>query len=420
MDAASSTSTHSERTPDSSILDASQMEALVESVARQVASKLLLESKSNRDDAAAVSRDIQDIAKETVAEMKKNDSGKTGDQQESPAEPSRREEEPASKSLGPDRLKDDSSANNANNTVAGRPLPSSVLHDECDGVGHDDLMDANFWNADFLQVTAQLDNLASSKTFFSLRHCRQMSEYMDAQERRHEEREAHQRDTSEPMADNNNDNASAASDVSGLTGVGTTLLVEPSSSRRTRTVHFTDKVHFSTVTVREYSPMLDDNPGCASSGGPTLSIDWDYQEMDPLPVDIYESKRPKRRRTMVPLDRKRRTKRVQAWGYSPVEIAAAVRSVNKIQHQRRQTINNLHVQGVEEAVEKVRKKVQKVFQRRRRNNQSKMYASLEDGSDDNSWNASRHSATSRSTTASSLRSPKVARPVDSGPFKIEI
>jgi len=54
-------------------------------------------------------------------------------------------------------------------------------------------------------------------------------------------------------------------------------------SETTHTAESTEapKVRFSTITIREYPRILDDNPACSS--GPAFSIDWCYYQHPPGP-----------------------------------------------------------------------------------------------------------------------------------------
>jgi hypothetical protein len=121
-------------------------------------------------------------------------------------------------------------------------------------------------------------------------------------------------------------------------------------------------VSFTSVEIRFYNPCLGDNP--AVSCGPSLSIDWDF---DPsivanMSINEYETKRPPRRRELaMVMTREAREEIVRNIGATKQEIAEHVRQMIKIKNQRRQTANNLPVSNVEEAVERARRKVGKVF-----------------------------------------------------------
>jgi hypothetical protein len=54
-------------------------------------------------------------------------------------------------------------------------------------------------------------------------------------------------------------------------------------------------VNFATIAIREFARALGDNP--ATTNGPPLALDWDYEDLGPLSVDEYERTRPPRRIT---------------------------------------------------------------------------------------------------------------------------
>jgi hypothetical protein len=54
-------------------------------------------------------------------------------------------------------------------------------------------------------------------------------------------------------------------------------------------------VNFDTITIREFARALGDNP--ATTHGPPLSLDWDYEDVVTISVDDYEKSRPPRRIT---------------------------------------------------------------------------------------------------------------------------
>jgi len=435
MDAVSTTgsSTYSDLTEDktaAALLDPQQMETLVESIAQQVASKLLL-----ADGAESASSD--EIVKQTVAKLM---------QQAQPTEASKAPltpppaakpvatvpsiSIPASPLATDDQQQQDKNSEHKedDNDDIEDVRRSFQSQQSCDSVGmsvgslynEEVLNDTNFWNADFLQATAQLDNLSPLKKTarpFSLKQCRQLSAYMDAKEQEEEEEEEVGLQEIEEGDDDDDDDASEISDVSGLTGVFTAP--DAAASPRRSSIKHNNKssslplaqrsptvVTFTHVTVREYEQILGDNPSC-STGGPTLAIGWRYQEFDAIDVHMYESSRIGRLRwDKLLLDRQTRTRLVQKLGYSETQIAAAVRSVNKVKHHRKQTINNLHAQGMEEAVESVGRRVKELFQRKGKN--KKNGVKLQDGQtydSSNAFSSSRHLVTSSklSSQGSSLR-----------------
>ena len=119
-------------------------------------------------------------------------------------------------------------------------------------------------------------------------------------------------------------------------------------------------VTFSEVQVRQYERILCENPAC--SAGPSIGIGWRFVEQNPLHVDEWEGKNRKgRSQSELLLSRASREKLIRKLGYSERDIAAAVRELNKVRALRRQTVNNLGAQKMEEAVESVRSKVKSIL-----------------------------------------------------------
>jgi hypothetical protein len=119
-------------------------------------------------------------------------------------------------------------------------------------------------------------------------------------------------------------------------------------------------VSFNHIQVRYYERVLDMNP-CTSSG-PSVGLGWQYFEPPHMKtVDEVERSLPDRRVGPIPLPRHVREDIIRELGYSQKEVARAIRISIKTKHQRRQTINNLSSQKVEEIVEKSRKKVKKIL-----------------------------------------------------------
>lgn len=94
------------------------------------------------------------------------------------------------------------------------------------------------------------------------------------------------------------------------------------------------KVNFQDITIREYYQTMGDNP--AVSYGAPIQLDWDYEEQEPLDLDIYEAYRGKRRNNkemhLNYIQRKALLK--YKFGYSEEEIEEAQRGVSKIHKQR--------------------------------------------------------------------------------------
>jgi hypothetical protein len=97
-------------------------------------------------------------------------------------------------------------------------------------------------------------------------------------------------------------------------------------------------VSFDRIEIREYSLCLGNNP--ATTHGPPLSIDWDYNEAGTFQVDDYETTRPPRRisksmivpgfvREEILLDQTDATKK---------QVNATITAVQADRHRRQMTI----------------------------------------------------------------------------------
>lgn len=122
------------------------------------------------------------------------------------------------------------------------------------------------------------------------------------------------------------------------------------------------KVSFSTVEVRHYERILGDNPGVSS--GPPLSIGWNYYDDRTVrvPVDEYEYyQNPCQDESDMLLSRYERESILESLGYSEKAVARAIRQNYKLKRNRRQTVNNLPVMGIEEAIETAKKSLCKIL-----------------------------------------------------------
>jgi hypothetical protein len=143
--------------------------------------------------------------------------------------------------------------------------------------------------------------------------------------------------------------------------------VVPPSPNRT-------KVSFSTVEVRHYERILGDNPGVSS--GPPLSIGWNYYDDKTIRVSVdeyeYYQSRCQDESDMV-LSRYERENILEALGYSEKEVARAIRQNYKLKRNRRQTVNNLPVIRIEEAVETAKKSLLKILPGKKRRSSKNLY-----------------------------------------------
>jgi hypothetical protein len=176
------------------------------------------------------------------------------------------------------------------------------------------------------------------------------------------------------------DDDSVLSDISGLTGVfsdfpegrrpdkqtqsssikmkhelGTVpnSIVATKSKPKSKNPIVSYSLRFDKVMVRNYEQILSDNPACAT--GPSIGLGWEFVEQD-NDIEDWEMERGRLRcSSELRMKRDQREKLLRDLGYTERNIAAAVRAGHKIRCQRRQTVNNLKVSKIEEAVETARR-----------------------------------------------------------------
>jgi hypothetical protein len=115
-------------------------------------------------------------------------------------------------------------------------------------------------------------------------------------------------------------------------------------------------VTFHVVSCRNYERIIDDNPSVTAGAG--IGIGWRFNEGECVDVDDWEGERGERRRgTDLVLNREEREELLLELGYSEKDVATVVRRIVKAKNQRKQTVNNLGAQSVEETLESATKKV---------------------------------------------------------------
>jgi hypothetical protein len=88
------------------------------------------------------------------------------------------------------------------------------------------------------------------------------------------------------------------------------------------------KIQFDQVVVRDYEMILGEHP-CVGYG-PPVTIDWDYVEYNPLPVDEYEFHRPPRRNLrQMGMNYYTRKHLCELAGATEAEMKAVKKEVNK-------------------------------------------------------------------------------------------
>ena len=115
-------------------------------------------------------------------------------------------------------------------------------------------------------------------------------------------------------------------------------------------------VKFASIQVRDYEVTLGDNPSC--SYGPPISLDWDYEEKEPICIDQYEETRDPRRKMyqMHMLSRQRSNLLKVTNGTTDDEMEMVMEEMRKIQKERNMTKIGLPFSKVEEAAESVSRK----------------------------------------------------------------
>jgi hypothetical protein len=119
-------------------------------------------------------------------------------------------------------------------------------------------------------------------------------------------------------------------------------------------------VAFGNVEVRSFKRTIADHPECTR--GPAIGIDWEYCEEEPVTVDDWEyQQRRIRRPNELLMSRECREEVLSYWGFQERDFATTIREINRIKANRRQTVTNLGLQNVEEALEGARKKVLRII-----------------------------------------------------------
>lgn len=117
---------------------------------------------------------------------------------------------------------------------------------------------------------------------------------------------------------------------------------------------------FTTVTIREYSITIGDNP--ASVTGPSLSLGWTYSSEQTFLLADFEDQRPPRRkgREMI-LPARLRLERLQDAGFSKSEITSGTKPVNIARAQRKHTLETMQLQKLQSIGESLFRKILNLF-----------------------------------------------------------
>jgi hypothetical protein len=123
-------------------------------------------------------------------------------------------------------------------------------------------------------------------------------------------------------------------------------------------------VVFDSVHVRYYEPAIDINPSVSS--GPAVGLSWKVQNEVKTSVNAWQAEREGkiRRNKELLIPRRVRQDMLIDHGYTQKDIAEATRSIVAAKNQRRQTIQNLKYDSLEELVGKAVRSILK-FRRKK-------------------------------------------------------
>jgi hypothetical protein len=119
-------------------------------------------------------------------------------------------------------------------------------------------------------------------------------------------------------------------------------------------------VVFHEVLIRNYSQTIGDNPSV--SYGPPISLDWEYEEVEPITLEEYEKSRGPRRNTRQMMLNYYNRKNLLTWrcGATEDEMKAAEKEGNKIKGQRSITKAFLPAQKFEEVFQSILRKTKRM------------------------------------------------------------
>eukprot|EP00539_Tryblionella_compressa_P006541 CAMPEP_0178754954 /NCGR_PEP_ID=MMETSP0744-20121128/12448_1 /TAXON_ID=913974 /ORGANISM="Nitzschia punctata, Strain CCMP561" /LENGTH=279 /DNA_ID=CAMNT_0020408927 /DNA_START=183 /DNA_END=1022 /DNA_ORIENTATION=- len=97
-------------------------------------------------------------------------------------------------------------------------------------------------------------------------------------------------------------------------------------------------VNFDSISIREFARALGDNP--ATTNGPPLTLDWDYEDIGSIKVDEYEETRPPRRVTqqMVIPGKMRERILLSETPTTKQQINSMISEVRSSRHKRQVTV----------------------------------------------------------------------------------
>jgi hypothetical protein len=122
-------------------------------------------------------------------------------------------------------------------------------------------------------------------------------------------------------------------------------------------------VSFHQVVVRQYGMILGDHPNC--SYGPPVTLEWDYLEYEPLPLDEYEYHHARRRplKLLILNYFRRKAMLLADENYTKDELKKATRKVDRTKRQRAITKNMLMYRRVEDIIETAGRRLKRIFKK---------------------------------------------------------
>ena len=127
------------------------------------------------------------------------------------------------------------------------------------------------------------------------------------------------------------------------------------------------QVSFDSVQVRSFEQTLGDNP--TVSIGPPVQLGWDFEQREPVQVDIYESNKvlARRRPHEFALNHFQRRNLLQFYcGIRKEEIERAQKEADKCKFQRLITRLFLPTMKIEDFVQSAGRKVKRLFRKQHR------------------------------------------------------
>lgn len=111
------------------------------------------------------------------------------------------------------------------------------------------------------------------------------------------------------------------------------------------------RLQWGYVELREYGQCLGDHPAC--SRGAPIQLDWNYHCMATLSIDHYEQSRHGRNDNSLRIPSSYRQFILMRLGYSPQDLADAIRTKTIDQKKRVQTVSRLKYMAFDEKMEKM-------------------------------------------------------------------